>query len=148
MDNTKMILAVAGGYFLGRTKKLKLALQLAGMVTGQKMDTSARGLLSQASSAAKSNPEIAKLQTELFAALRTVALAQTTARLESISSGLRAGMTDQAKEVAEQAEGVAEKPKGLVDQESKETTEEPQEAAEGSEDKAEEGSQEKEEAHE
>jgi len=132
MDNTKMILAVAGGYFLGRTKKLKLALQLAGMVTGQKMDTSARGMLSQVTSAAKSNPEIAKLQTELFAALRTAALAQTTARLESISSGLRAGMEDQAKEVAEQAEAVQKTAKGLVDQESKETSEEPQKDAEGS----------------
>jgi cobalt-zinc-cadmium efflux system membrane fusion protein len=44
-DNSKIALGVAGGYLLGRTKKMKLALSLGGLLIGQKIPTNPRDLL-------------------------------------------------------------------------------------------------------
>jgi len=44
---SKIALGVAGGYLLGRTKKLKLAITLGSMLAGQRIATDRAGMLKQ-----------------------------------------------------------------------------------------------------
>ncbi|HET8719154.1 MAG TPA: hypothetical protein VFM50_15550, partial [Nocardioidaceae bacterium] len=57
----KIAAAVASGYVLGRTKKLRLAVTVAGMLAGKKIATDPRGLAKQAMELIESNPELSKL---------------------------------------------------------------------------------------
>lgn len=92
-NNASIALALAGGYLLGRTKKLKFAVGMASMLTGKKLDLTPKGLVKQLGQLAKENPEIARLQNELVTALRDAAVTTATQRLSSISEQLRTGET-------------------------------------------------------
>jgi len=84
----RVALGVAGGYFLGRTKKMKLALMLGGMAAGR----SAGGpgeLLSAGTKILSSSPELARLtdvvRGRLLEAGKGAALALATRQLESLT---------------------------------------------------------------
>jgi hypothetical protein len=81
-------LGVAGGYFLGRTKKMKLALMLGGMAAGR----SAGGpgeLLSAGTKILGSSPELARLtdvvRGRLLEAGKGAAVALATRQIESLT---------------------------------------------------------------
>lgn len=59
-----MALGVAGGYFLGRTKKMKLALMLGGMAGGRRAAGPGQ-LLGQATKLLGQSPELTRLADEL-----------------------------------------------------------------------------------
>jgi hypothetical protein len=79
---------VAGGYLLGRTKKMKLALMFAGMAAGQRAGGPGE-LLKSGSKLLSASPELARLTDEvrgrLMEAGKTAALAVATRQVESIT---------------------------------------------------------------
>jgi len=81
-------LGVAGGYFLGRTKKMKLALMLSGMAAGRRAGGPS-GLLSQGSKLLSSSPELSRLSDEvrnrLLEAGKGAALAVAARQVESLT---------------------------------------------------------------
>ncbi|MFJ9316058.1 hypothetical protein ACIRN4_17845 [Pimelobacter simplex] len=98
--NSKIALAVAGGYLLGRTKKLRLAMTLAGMLAGKKLATN-RQLLAQGAKLVEGNPQFKELQGQLTGRLvevaREAALVATASRVESLTQSLKGGKGDQGR---------------------------------------------------
>ena len=83
-----MALGVAGGYLLGRTKKMKLALMLAGMAAGRQAGGPGE-LLKSGTKLLSSTPELARLTDQvrgrLLDAGKTAALAVAARQVESIT---------------------------------------------------------------
>jgi hypothetical protein len=77
---------MAGGYFLGRTRKMKLALMLAGMMAGRQVGGPGE-LLAQGSKLVSSSPELTRLvgdvRGRLLDAGKDAALAVATRQVES-----------------------------------------------------------------
>ncbi|MGI5132032.1 hypothetical protein ACQEVB_34870 [Pseudonocardia sp. CA-107938] len=84
----RVALGVAGGYFLGRTKKMKLALMLGGMAAGRRAGGPGE-LLSQGGKLLSSNPEIAALTEQvrgrLMEAGKNAVLSVATRQVESLT---------------------------------------------------------------
>jgi len=84
----RVALGVAGGYFLGRTKKMKLALMLAGMAAG-KQAGGPGALLGQGKNLLNASPELSRLSDELKGRLldagKGAALAVATRQVESLT---------------------------------------------------------------
>jgi hypothetical protein len=77
---------MAGGYFLGRTRKMKLALMLGGMIAGRQAGGPGE-LLAQGSKLVSSSPELSRLvgdvRGRLLDAGKDAALAVATRQVES-----------------------------------------------------------------
>ncbi|MFB9762924.1 hypothetical protein ACFFOS_00890 [Nocardioides kongjuensis] len=99
--NSKIALAVAGGYMLGRTKKLRLAMTLAGMLAGKKVATN-RQLLTQGAKLVENNPQLKQLQGQLTGRLvdvaREAALVAAASRVESFTQSLQSKGSDSRAE--------------------------------------------------
>ncbi|MHA6630353.1 hypothetical protein ACU61A_33350 [Pseudonocardia sichuanensis] len=84
----RVALGVAGGYFLGRTKKMKLALMLAGMSAGRRAGGPGE-LLKGGSKLLNASPELAQLtdvvRGRLLEAGKGAALAVATRQVESLT---------------------------------------------------------------
>jgi hypothetical protein len=102
-------LGVAGGYFLGRTKKMKLALMLGGMMAGRR--TGGPGeLLAQGGKLMSRSPELTKLvedvRGQLFEAGKGAALAVATRQVESLADRVGGQPVSRVKDaVAETDDG-------------------------------------------
>ena len=88
----KLALAVIGGYLLGRTKKMKLAIMLGGALAGKKISTDPTALLGMVSKLVQSSPELQKLDSavrgRLLEAGKDAALAVASSRMESLTDNL------------------------------------------------------------
>jgi hypothetical protein len=84
----RVALGVAGGYFLGRTKQMKLALALAGMAAGKRAGGPGQ-LLAQGTTLLGQSPEITRLTDELRGRLldagKGAAVAIATRQVESLT---------------------------------------------------------------
>ncbi|MDT7753719.1 MAG: hypothetical protein QOD96_7381, partial [Pseudonocardiales bacterium] len=84
----RVAIGVAGGYFLGRTKKMKLALMLGGMAAGRQAGGPAE-LLGQGAKLLGSTPELAALRDQLtgrlVAAGKDAVMAVAARQLESLT---------------------------------------------------------------
>ena len=84
--------AVAGGYLLGRTKKLKLAITVGSMLAGQRISTNPRELLRQGAQLIESNPELSKLsdqvRSQLVQALRAAAVSTASDSMNQLSDAI------------------------------------------------------------
>jgi hypothetical protein len=84
----RVALGVAGGYFLGRTKKMKLALMLGGMAAGRQAG-GPRELLEMGSKLLGQSPELSKLTDEvrgrLLQAGKGAALAVAARQVEALT---------------------------------------------------------------
>lgn len=105
----KTVAAVAGGYLLGRTKKMKLAIMMAGLLAGKKLPTSGKDLQEQLKKLADENPEIGglvkQIQGNLNQAARAAAVTAATQQVNRLSDSLheraeslRAGPQDEDAE--------------------------------------------------
>jgi len=136
---TKIAVGVAGGYLLGRTKKMRLAITLGSMLAGQRIATNPQALLAQGNKLVESNPELQKLQDEvrgrLMDAFKAAALTTATSRLESITESLRGvpelQSSDEEEEEGEEPEDEYESEE---DDEGEEEPEDEDEYDEGEED--------------
>jgi hypothetical protein len=84
----RVALGVAGGYFLGRTKKMKLALALAGMAAGKRAGGPGQ-LLAQGTKLLGQSPEVTRLTDELRGRLldagKGAAVAIATKQVEALT---------------------------------------------------------------
>jgi len=84
----RVALGVAGGYFLGRTKKMKLALALAGMAAGKRAGGPGQ-LLAQGTKLLGQSPELTRLTDELRGRLleagKGAAVAIATKQVEALT---------------------------------------------------------------
>jgi cobalamin biosynthesis protein CobT len=92
-NQARIAAAVASGYLLGRTRKMKLAITVGGLLMGHRIPTSPKGLLEEGQKLAEQNPELAKIQDQirdkLFEAAKGAALATLVSQLNSVSDTLR-----------------------------------------------------------
>ena len=88
----KLALAVIGGYLLGRTKKMKLAIMFGAALAGKKISTDPAQLLGQASKLIQASPELQKLdgavRGRLLEAGKDAALAVASSRMEALTDNL------------------------------------------------------------
>ena len=150
-NEAKVVAAVASGYLLGQTKKMKLAITIGSMLAGQRVATSPRGLLKQGQELVESNPELAKIQDQirdkLFEAAKAAAVATLSSRLEMFSDSLRT-RTDDLRGLAELEAPSDESEEAEEPEEGEEEPEEPEEGEEGEEEPEAEAAEEEEEPEE
>src|SRR5215213_5653255 len=140
--------AVAAGYLLGRTKKLKLAITVGSVLAGQRISTNPQKLLKGASGLVQNNPALSALQTELrgraFDAAKGAAVAVATNRIDKLTDTLRTrGEKKRAdKEAPAESEDAAEEPEDQYEEAGDEGgAEETEDEYEGAEEKNEEEDQ-------
>jgi hypothetical protein len=83
-------LAVGGGYLLGRTKKLKLALSLAGMMAGKRLGGSS-GTLGKSVDILRASPEFDRLRKQIGGVGRNAAMSAATSSLGRVTDRLELG---------------------------------------------------------
>src|SRR5215212_8048894 len=137
---SKVAAAVAAGYLLGRTKKLKLAVTVGSVLAGQRVSTNPQKLLKGASGLVQNNPALSALQTELrgraFDAAKGAAVSVATSRIDKLTDSLRTrGDKKRAdKEAPAESEEAAEEPEDQYeeagDEEGEEETEDQYEEGE------------------
>ena len=131
--NSKIALAVAGGYLLGRTKKLRLAVTLAGMMAGKRLATN-RDLLSQGTKLLEGNPQLKQLQGQLAGRLvdvaKEAAMVAAAGRVESLTRSLQDKGKRSAEDQPEDEEPELEEPEDETEEEPEdEADEEPEDEA-------------------
>jgi hypothetical protein len=77
----RLALAVGGGYLLGRTKKLKLALSVGSLVAGRKL-SDPNVLLGQGIEMLRSNPEFDQLRERVLGAGKSAAIAAASSQMD------------------------------------------------------------------
>ena len=105
----RIIAGVTAGYLLGRGKKMKLALSLAGMLAGKQISTDPKVIAKQVAELADTNPRLADLKGEvtgeLLQAAQAAATAILTQRMNTLSDTLR-DRSDSLRGLAEEAEEI------------------------------------------
>ena len=101
----RVALGVAGGYLLGRTKKMKLALMIGGMAAGKKAGGPGQ-LLAQGTKLLGQSPELTRLTDEIRGRLldagKAAAVAVATRQVEALTERVvnRVGNLTEASEQA------------------------------------------------
>jgi hypothetical protein len=119
----RIALGIAGGYFLGRTKKMKLALMLGGMAAGRRAGGPGQ-LIAQGTKLLGQSPELGRLTDEirgrLLEAGKGAAVAVATRQVEGLTDRLvsQLGTATEAgertaRDVGEKAGGVGRTVGGL-----------------------------------
>jgi hypothetical protein len=84
--------AVAAGYVLGRSRKMKLAITLGALLAGRRLTTDPKALLDQANKLVGSSPELGRLTGELrgqlIAAGKTAVVAAASNRIDALGASL------------------------------------------------------------
>ncbi len=90
---TAVLVAVAGGYFLGRTKKAKLALTLGSVLAGRRLGLDPQELVNKGIQKLTETPQFEHLadqvKDELSTALRTAVSSVSNRGIESLTGSLR-----------------------------------------------------------
>ncbi|MFF9488982.1 DNA primase [Streptomyces sp. NPDC014676] len=101
MNRMGLGLAIGAGYLLGRTKKLKMAVAVGGLVAGKKLNLSPRMVADLVSQQLRDNPQFKEIGDQLRGELRGVGKAASGAlverQLDSLADrlhGRTAGMRD------------------------------------------------------
>ncbi|MFC9681731.1 DNA primase, partial [Streptomyces sp. NPDC056948] len=82
MNRTGLGLAVGAGYLLGRTKKLKMAIAIGGLVAGKKLNLSPRMVAELIQQQLQNNPQFKEIRDQLREDLRGVGKAASGAMVE------------------------------------------------------------------
>ncbi|MFH8761340.1 DNA primase [Streptomyces althioticus] len=108
MNRTGMGLAIGAGYLLGRTKKLKMALAVGGLVAGKKLNLSPRAVADLVSQQLRDNPQFKELGDQLRGDLRGVGKAASGALVERQISSLADRLHGRTAEVRGRLDGGGE----------------------------------------
>jgi hypothetical protein len=117
MNRTALGLAVGAGYFLGRTKKLKLAFAVGTLVAGKRMNLTPKGIADLVSQQLRDNPQFKEIGDQLREDLRGVGKAASGALVERQIEGLADRLHGRTAEVRDQLAGVVPDMPGLGDEE-------------------------------
>ncbi|GGU32356.1 DNA primase [Streptomyces daghestanicus] len=112
MNRVGLGLAVGAGYFLGRTKKLKLAIAVGTAVAGKRMNLTPRGIADLVSTQLQNNPQFKEIGDQLRQDLRGVGKAATGAMVERQLDGLASRLQDRTSQVRDQLSGAASRVPG------------------------------------
>ncbi|MFJ3304005.1 DNA primase [Streptomyces sp. NPDC086549] len=152
MNRIGLGLALGAGYFLGRTKKLKLALALGSLAAGKRLNLSPRMVTDLVSQQLRDNPQFKEIGEQLRGDLRGVGKAASGAMVERQMEALADRLHGRTAEMRDQLEGLGESEDGHDEEETAEEAEGKEEEAEGKEEVEEEeeaeGEEETEEASE
>lgn len=107
MNRATLGLAVGAGYFLGRTKKLKLAFAVGTMVAGKKLQLSPKAVMDLARTQLEKNPQFKEIGGQLRQDFRGVGKAATGAILERQMEGLAGRLHSSTAGVRDRIAGVA-----------------------------------------
>ncbi|MFB7929821.1 DNA primase [Streptomyces sp. NPDC056039] len=113
MNRTALGLAVGAGYLLGRTKKLKMAIAVGGLVAGKKLNLSPRMVAELLQQQLKNNPQFKEIGDQLREDLRGVGKAASGAMVERQIDALADRLHGRTAQVRDQLTGVV--PGGLDD---------------------------------
>ncbi|MFK4018367.1 DNA primase [Streptomyces albogriseolus] len=105
MNRTGLGLAIGAGYLLGRTKKLKMALAVGGLVAGKKLNLSPRAVADLVSQQLRDNPQFKELGDQLRGDLRGAGKAASGALVERQISSLADRLHGRTAEVRGQLAG-------------------------------------------
>ncbi|MGY1527818.1 DNA primase [Streptomyces sp. MN3] len=108
MNRTGLGLAIGAGYLLGRTKKLKMALAVGGLVAGKKLNLSPRAVADLVSQQLRDNPQFKELGDQLRGELQGVGKAASGALVERQISSLADRLHDRTAEVRGRLDGGGE----------------------------------------
>jgi hypothetical protein len=129
----RVALGVAGGYFLGRTKKMKVALMLGGMAAGRRAGGRTE-LLAQGAKLLGQSPELARLTEEirgrLLEAGKGAAMAVAARQVESLTD--RVGK--RVESLGDLGGQVGQEPGQEPERDANDEYDEPAEEAAGSDD--------------
>ncbi|MDO0924898.1 DNA primase [Streptomyces sp. TG1A-8] len=106
MNRTGLGLAIGAGYFLGRTKKLKMALAVGSLVAGKKLNLSPRGVAELVSQQLRDNPQFKEIGDQLRQDLRGVGKAASGAMVERQMTALADRLQGRTAQVRDQLSGV------------------------------------------
>ncbi|MFJ1812631.1 MULTISPECIES: DNA primase [unclassified Streptomyces] len=135
MNRTGLGLAVGAGYFLGRTRKLKLAIAVGSLVAGKRLNLTPKGIADLVSQQLRDNPQFKEIGDQLRQDLRGVGKAASGAMVERQMEALADRLHGRTAEVRDQLEGVVPGGGGekSADDEADEEYEEPRNADEDEE---------------
>ncbi|MFE7966198.1 DNA primase [Streptomyces cellulosae] len=129
MNRTGLGLAIGAGYLLGRTKKLKMALAVGGMVAGKKLNLSPRAVADLVGQQLRDNPQFKELGDQLRGDLRGAGEAASGAlverqlgaladRLHGRTAEVRGRLTGGGEDRDAEAEDTGEEPYDSSDEET------------------------------
>ncbi|MFF8860477.1 DNA primase [Streptomyces sp. NPDC015139] len=107
MNRTALGLAVGAGYFLGRTKKLKMALAVGSLVAGKKLNLGPRGIAELVNQQLQNNPQFKEIGDQLRQDMRGVGKAAGGAMVERQMSSLADRLHGRTASMRDQLSGVA-----------------------------------------
>ncbi|MFD7844755.1 hypothetical protein ACFV4K_17685 [Nocardia sp. NPDC059764] len=94
---TRIAIGVGIGYILGRTRKMRFALSLAGAAMAKRSSGMPAEVLERGTSLLKSSPELAELtdtvRGELVGAVRSAAVTAASNRIDALNTRLQQGST-------------------------------------------------------
>ncbi|PKV81844.1 hypothetical protein [Nocardia fluminea] len=94
---TRIAIGVGIGYVLGRTRKMRFALGLAGAAMARRSSGTPGELMKFGTSLVKSSPELSQLtdtvRGELLGAVRSAAVAAASSRIDALNDRLQQGPT-------------------------------------------------------
>ncbi|WP_052863225.1 hypothetical protein [Streptomyces niger] len=134
-NRAALALAVAGGYALGRTKKMKLALGVGGMVLGRRLQLDPQRLLSLVDERLKADPQLAELRDQLREDLGGVGRAAAGAFVNRRIDGLANSLHERTLGVQDRIAG-GTAPKQRADDAEEEADREPEDADRTADDEA------------
>ncbi|MBF6469635.1 hypothetical protein IU427_31380 [Nocardia beijingensis] len=93
----RIALGVGIGYFLGRTRKMRFAMSLAGAAMARRSAAGPGGLLERGTELLRSTPELTRItdtvRGELVGAVRSAAVTAASNRIDALSDRLQQGAT-------------------------------------------------------
>ena len=150
-NKTQMAAAIGAGYLLGRTRRMKLALMLAGAGTAGRFPGGPRELLTLGTKMLANSPEVAKLgdtvRGELVSAAKAAAVTAASQRIDSLSNRLQSGGQEITGTVSDLPDNVTDvtkvgrfgrkkRTRSRDDDEQPSTDEQPEDNSAGEEDEA------------
>ncbi|MER6112932.1 DNA primase [Streptomyces hirsutus] len=110
MNRTALGLAIGAGYFLGRTKKLKMAVAVGSLVAGKKLNLGPRMITDLVSKQLQNNPQFKELGDQLRGDLRGAGKAASGALVERQLNSLAGKLHGRTAEMRDQLSGAAGRP--------------------------------------
>ncbi|MET9765244.1 DNA primase [Streptomyces sp. NPDC006372] len=107
MNRTGLGLAVGAGYLLGRTKKLKMAVAVGGLVAGKKLNLSPRMVAELVQQQLKNNPQFKEIGDQLRGDLRGVGKAASGAMVERQLGSLADRLHGRTAQMRDELSGAA-----------------------------------------
>ncbi|BBC92571.1 DNA primase [Streptomyces griseofuscus] len=108
MNRTALGLAIGAGYFLGRTRKLKMAIAVGSLVAGKKLNLGPGALVDLARQQLRDNPQFKEIGEQLRTDLRGVGKAASGAMVERQMSTLADRLHDRTAQVRGELPGADE----------------------------------------